>query len=126
MTFLYSCRHDGDQYRITKLTDSLEVESSYLCTFDACECPAGEKRGRCRHMEMLPQFVARGAIGTGWMLDFDRGGWVDMRTEDELEPHSVAASTEDFDSSSAGSNPAGVATLTNITIDSKGSGWRRF
>lgn len=84
MTFLYTCRHDGDQYRITKLTDGLDVESSYLCTFTECECPAGIKRGHCRHMEMLPKFVQRGAIGTGWMLDFDRGGWVDNRTEEEL------------------------------------------
>lgn len=83
MSFLYSCRHDGDQYRITKLTHNLDVESSYLCTFDECECPAGV-RPTCRHREMLPRFVERGAISTGWMYDYDRGGWVDNRTEDEL------------------------------------------
>lgn len=80
---LYTCRHDGDQYRITKLTNNLDVESSYLCTFDECECPAGV-RPSCRHRQMLPMFVDRGAIDTGWMLDFDRGGWIDNRTEDEL------------------------------------------
>jgi hypothetical protein len=84
MTFLYSCRHDGDQYRITKLTDNLDVESSYLCTFEDCDCPAG-RRPTCRHRQMLPKFIERGAVSTGWMLDFDRGGWVDNRTEEELE-----------------------------------------
>jgi hypothetical protein len=85
MTFLYSCRHDGDQYRITKLTNHLDVESSYLCTITECQCPAGV-RPTCRHREMLPKFIQRGAVGTGWMLDWDRGGWVDNRTEEELMP----------------------------------------
>ena len=86
MTFLYSCRHDGDQYRITKLTENLDVESSYLCTFEECDCPAGV-RPTCRHREMLPKFIQREAVSTGWMFDYDRGGWVDMRTTDELEEH---------------------------------------
>lgn len=95
MSFLYSCRHDGDQYRITKLTHNLDVESSYLCTFDECECPAGV-RPTCRHREMLPRFVERGAISTGWMYDYDRGGWVDNRTEDELEPNPTATEIDNM------------------------------
>lgn len=75
MTHLYSCRHDGDQYRITKFDSDLEVVSSYLCTPTECECPAGQ-RPMCRHREMLPWFVNRPAIGTGEYFDFDRGGWV--------------------------------------------------
>lgn len=84
MTFLYTCRHEGNEYRITKLTHNLDVESSYLCTFSECNCPAGV-RPTCRHRQMLPKFIDRGAVDTGWMLDFDRGGWIDNRTEDEIE-----------------------------------------
>lgn len=35
---------------------------------------------------MLPYFIARDAVGTGWWYDFDRGGWVDMRQDDEMPP----------------------------------------
>ena len=80
MTILYNCKHDGDQYRITKFDHDMNVESSYLCTERECECPAGH-RPMCRHREMLPKFIHRKAIGTEWFLDYDRGGWVQMSEE---------------------------------------------
>lgn len=82
MTTLYNCKHTGDQYRITKFVDG-EPEGSYLVTLENCDCPAGE-RNTCRHRQMLPRFIDRGAVNTGWMWDHDRGGWTDMRTEDEI------------------------------------------
>lgn len=82
MTILYSCRHDGDLYRISKFNDG-NVESSYLTDGSACDCPAGQRRV-CRHREMLPLFIRRGAINSGWQLDYDRGGWVQMYA-DEVE-----------------------------------------
>jgi hypothetical protein len=85
MTFLYSCRHDGDQFRITKFDEHLNVESSYLCTAHECTCPAGV-RPRCRHREMLPLFIHREAVDSGWWLDYDRGGWVQMQDDPEPEP----------------------------------------
>ena len=75
MTVLYNCRTDGDQYRITKFTSDLDVESSYLCTETECECPAGH-RPTCRHREMLPKFIHRDHINDEWFFDYDRGGWV--------------------------------------------------
>lgn len=82
MTILYSCKStinadDSLAYRITKFDDDHNVESSYICTATTCECPAGV-RPACRHREMLPMFLHRGAVNTGWMYDYDRGGWVDM------------------------------------------------
>lgn len=77
MTHLYNCRHDGDQYRITKFDADLNVEASYLTTLSHCDCPAGE-RDTCRHRQMLHRFLARNAIGTDWFFDHDRGGWVQM------------------------------------------------
>lgn len=116
MTTLYNCKHSGDQYRITKFVDN-EPEGSYLTTFDDCDCPAGV-RPTCRHRQMLPKFISRGAVDTGWWFDFDRGGWVDMRQDWEqdkaetslLQPHSTTVNATDFESVNAGSNPAGVAT----------------
>lgn len=75
MTTLYNCHSDGDQYRITKFDSLGNVESSYLCTEEECECPAGV-RPTCRHRKMLPSFLKRGAVDTFWFFDFDRGGWV--------------------------------------------------
>lgn len=83
---LYSCAHDGDQYRITKWDEDMNVQSSYLCTTKECECPAGS-RPMCRHREMLPQFIDReGAIGKGWFLDYDNGGWYEPFEAEEPEP----------------------------------------
>lgn len=90
---LYNCRHSGNEYRITKFDSLGNVESSYLCTLSECQCPAGV-RPTCRHRDMLPKFIQRGAVDTGWQLDWDRGGWVDMRTEDEVEPEALPDGVE--------------------------------
>lgn len=94
MTFLYNCKHSGDQYKITKFTEHMDVESSYLLTETECQCPAWEKRGKCRHLEMLPRFIAREAVNTGWFFDFDRGGWVDYRADVLFEPDIPAFAVE--------------------------------
>lgn len=75
MPILYNCRHAGDEYRITKFNSDFDMESSYLCTLEECECPAGHQP-ICRHREMLPKFIARDHIGDEWLFDYDRGGWV--------------------------------------------------
>lgn len=87
MIFLYSCRHSGDEYRITKFNEHFEVEgnSSYLCTTSECDCPAGV-RPICRHREMLPKFLNRNHVGDEWFFDYDRGGWVQGPQEFEPEP----------------------------------------
>src|SRR5712664_1083328 len=77
MPILYNCRHDGDQYRITKFDDDMNPQGSYLLSLEECECPAGV-RPTCRHRQMLPKFIARGHVGDEWMFDFDRGGWIQM------------------------------------------------
>ena len=91
MTHLYTCRHSGDQYRITKLDDNYDVVSSYICTTTECDCPAGQ-RSTCRHREMLPRFIARGTVATEWMFDYDRGGWV--QGPDWMVPEQAPAEPE--------------------------------
>jgi len=124
MTSLYNCKHSGDQYRITKFDEHMNVEASYLCTTKECECPAGH-RPRCRHREMLPRFIQRGTVGTEWCYDFDRGGWV----QTDLQPEPMPL-------------PAGIvmvplgdpATLYNAIAEAIGEptlpapkrSWRRF
>lgn len=93
MTTLYSCKSeidelDRERYRITKFDSDMNVEGSYIVTVGkgwamTCECPA-MGRPTCRHREMLPKFIARGAVNTNLMFDFDRGGWVQMEWEGEL------------------------------------------
>ncbi len=75
MATLYNCHTDGDQYRITKFDSLGNVESTYLCTIDECECPAGF-RPTCRHRHMLPRFLAKGAVNSFYFYDYDRQGWV--------------------------------------------------
>jgi hypothetical protein len=71
---LYNCKKDELAYRITKFDEDFDVESSYLTTHKACDCPAGV-RDTCRHRQMLPEFVAAKRIDTGWLLDWDDREW---------------------------------------------------
>ncbi len=75
MTTLYNCHTDGDQYRITKFDSLGNVESTYLCTTEECECPAGVRLS-CRHRQMLPIFIDNNKVNSFFFYDFDRKGWV--------------------------------------------------
>lgn len=69
---LYNLKSDGDQYRITKFTNDLDVESSYILSETECECPAGS-RPSCRHRQMLPTMLAEALCDSGGFYDFDNG-----------------------------------------------------
>ena len=95
-TAYYNCRHDGDQYRITKFDTDLNVESTYLCTTSACECPAGV-RPTCRHRQMLPEFLRKpGSVGGNVFLNWDTKEWFanDAYEPIEDDPSVEVASTE--------------------------------
>ncbi len=79
---LYNCKADGDHWRITKFTPDLEVESSYLVSAEACDCPAGH-RHTCRHRQMLPLFESKPATRGQFFLDFDRKVWIRAISEDQ-------------------------------------------
>lgn len=75
---LYTCRsYQPDEFAITKLTDDLDPESTYILRMDedgelTCECPANA-RPTCRHRQMLKHFCSTQRINTGWVLDWDNG-----------------------------------------------------
>jgi len=120
MTILYNCRHDGDQYRVTKFDEHLNVLSSYLCTLEACDCPAGV-RPMCRHREMLPRFIQRKHIGDGWAFDYDRGGWVQMEDSTEInapEPEPMSTNEEDCPGHVASEHNSKICGICGIHIDS--------
>ena len=96
---LYNCKTDGDQYRITKFTADLEVESSYLLTETECECPAGH-RHTCRHRQMLPKFIDRRATRGQWFLDYATDKWIiasGATLEDLGAPLGPSESSEDHE-----------------------------
>lgn len=67
---LYNLKTDGDNYRITKFTSDLDVESSYLTSLTECECPAGH-RPTCRHRQMLPHMLSNDMLDAPKFMDFD-------------------------------------------------------
>lgn len=78
---LYNARSipAASEFRITKFDDDLNPVASYITSTTTCDCPAGT-RPTCRHRQMLPLFLHKAAIDTGWMLDYDAGplnryGW---------------------------------------------------
>lgn len=108
----YNCRHDGDQYRITKFDPDLNVESTYLCTTDACECPAGQ-RPTCRHREMLPKFILKdGAIGGNVFYEIASGQWFANDQYDDLP----ADDPEPLPQEPTASAEFGSATIPNPNL----------
>jgi hypothetical protein len=99
---LYNLRTDGDQYRVTKFTNDLKVESSYLIGRGdrndvelECDCPAGHHFS-CRHRQMFPDLLP--IVGTKWFWNFEGGFTCDcngnrkssrVQVEDEPEPETV-------------------------------------
>lgn len=96
---LYNCKTDGDNWRITKFTNDLEVESSYLCSDAECECPAGH-RPACRHRTMLPRFITKSATSGQFFHNFEANEWIRASTEDAFE-ESVDEIEEELDDSNS-------------------------
>jgi hypothetical protein len=99
---LYNLKTDGDEYRITKFTNDLEVESSYLTSHQECTCPAGH-RPTCRHRQMLPSMLAADLA--------DSGGFYDFESQQVLVPL-AEESNEDFEVIADANRP----TFTEGTI----------
>lgn len=79
---LYNCKSDGNHYRISKFTNDLDVEASYLTSNDGCDCPAGH-RPVCRHRIMLPRFIAKNAVAGQWFHNYEHNQWIRAMTDDE-------------------------------------------
>lgn len=80
---LYNCKCDGDQYRISKFTNDLDVEASYLVSNEECDCPAGH-RPVCRHRIMLVRFIAKNATAGQWFHNYEHNQWI-RATVDEIQ-----------------------------------------
>jgi hypothetical protein len=123
---LYNLKSALDDYRITKFTPDLDVESSYLIGTGIngqieCECPAGT-RPTCRHRQMLNDLIP--LVDTEFFWDFERSIAVDTNGRvlsplDYIGPHSPTVTPEDFDSSDGGSIPPAAAAAPAAS-------WRRI
>ena len=71
---LYNVKKFDEAYQITKFTDDLDVESSYITSRSTCDCPAGV-RDTCRHRQMLPEFLEAKYVDKSWFLDWDNHLW---------------------------------------------------
>lgn len=86
---LYNCKSDGDQYRISKFTNDLDVEASYLTSNDGCDCPAGH-RPVCRHRQMLSRFIAKNATAGQWFHNYEANQWIRAAVDDVLDELDIA------------------------------------
>jgi hypothetical protein len=82
---LYNLKSADGQWRITKFTNDLDVESSYILSETECECPAGS-RPTCRHRQMLPIMLANSLEDSGGFYDFENEQVLVPTTEAEAEP----------------------------------------
>jgi hypothetical protein len=78
---LYNCKPEGSNYRVSKFSNDLDVEASYLTSNDGCDCPAGH-RNICRHRIMLPRFIAKNATAGQWFHNYEANQWI-RAAEDE-------------------------------------------
>lgn len=89
---LYNCKASGSSYRLTKFTNDLEVEASYLTNGRECDCPAGH-RPVCRHRIMLPRFIAKNATAGQWFHNYEHQQWIRAAADDEADTLGDLAST---------------------------------
>lgn len=84
---LYNLKSSDGQWRITKFTNDLDVEASYITSEAECECPAGS-RPTCRHRQMLPKMLHVGAEDSGMFYDFDHDQFLEpiAEAEDDTQP----------------------------------------
>ncbi len=98
MGSLYNLKSAYDnQFRITKFDSDMNVESTYLVSDEACECPQFVNRDkRCRHMKMLKHFFKGPTIrlDTHWLYDFDRDAWFSQNLEASAEAHDGPSEVE--------------------------------
>ncbi len=78
MTDLYTMQKtQKGEFICSKLTEDLQVESYYVLIRDGkslrCNCP--NHSNWCKHMDLLKQFEAENALGTGRFLTSD-GKWL--------------------------------------------------
>lgn len=102
---LYNLKSSDSQWRITKFTNDLEVESSYLTSETECACPAGV-RPQCRHRQMLPKMLAVGAEDSGMFYDYDKDQFFEPITNEveEMQPAIIS--------------PLEVETMIELPLDS--------
>lgn len=93
---LYNLRTDGDNYRITKFTNDLDVESSYLTSHNECACPAGH-RPTCRHRQMLPTMLAANLCDSGGFYDFEAQQVLLPVSDEPVEIESMVTLPDDAD-----------------------------
>ena len=76
MTNLYSIRSTPTpgEFTIMKFDRDYNVESVYALNAKSCTCPAGAKPS-CRHRKLLPEFIQKGHVDSGWFLDWDTRLW---------------------------------------------------
>lgn len=107
---LYNCKSDGDQYRISKFTNDLDVEASYLTDGSNCDCPAGH-RPVCRHRIMLSRLIAKNATAGQWFHNYENQQWIRAASDDE--PDTLG------DLASAASEVAGPFDINATEIDER-------
>lgn len=91
---LYNLKTADGEYRITKFTNDLEVESSYIVSENECACPAGA-RPSCRHRQMLPKMLNVGAEDSGMFYDFDHDQFLEPLSDSEDTQSVIVSPLED-------------------------------
>lgn len=109
---LYNLKSADGDWRITKFTNELDPEGSYLVSSDACTCPAGV-RPTCRHRQMLPKFLAAEAEDSGMFFHFE--------TEQFLAPDlGESNSSSDLQETDDPSADSEVEFADNVTAELQG------
>ena len=91
---LYTLKSSDGQWRITKFTNDLDVEASYITSEAECECPAGS-RPTCRHRQMLPKMLNVGAEDSGMFYDFDTDQFLEPIVDSEDTQPAIVSPIED-------------------------------
>jgi hypothetical protein len=72
---LYNLKSIKGKYLMTKWSDDLDLEASYVLGSSNCTCAAGTHSRHCRHKEMKSIFINQGRVNSEWFYNYDTGKW---------------------------------------------------
>jgi hypothetical protein len=72
---LYNLKSIKDKFLMTKFSDDLELQASYILSDGDCNCPSGIHGRYCRHKRIRKLFVDQGKVNSEWFYNYDTGKW---------------------------------------------------
>lgn len=105
---LYSIRSTSHGYLIAKFDSDFNVVATYQFHNGFCECPAFQRRDKCKHQAMVNLFKSKDRLDTDWFYNNEAKAWsqpIASTGSEPVESEPEVVETNSFPASGSTSNP---------------------